>query len=298
MIPDRWYVLSVVLPSEGDHGLLSEGLVHLGGRAVEERDGRLVTYLPPPDDPEGFVVMATRTLEAFSGITPLSLAWSWQAHEEWEELWKRGLGPRRVTKRIVVTPTWCGPDAPGSEEEVSVLLDPGMAFGTAEHATTRGSLRLLDGTLTVGERIADVGCGSGILSIAAAKLGASEVLAFEMDPYACHAARENVQANGVEKVVRIQQCRMTLDDLSRLGPLDGLVANIESGVLRPLLPGFREALEPGGWLIVSGILREECQDMQEAASRQDLSLEVEDVEGEWWSARFRRSGPPGGVGGE
>ncbi len=88
------------------------------------------------------------------------------------------------------------------------------------------------------------------------------------------------------------------DDLSRLGPLDGLVANIESGVLGPLLPGFREALLPGGWLIVSGILREECQDMREAASRQALSLEVEDVEGEWWSARFRRSGPTGGVGGE
>ncbi len=204
MIPDRWYVLSVVLPSEGDHGLLSEGLVHLGGRAVEERDGRLVTYLSPPDDPEGFVVMATRMLEAFSGI----------------------------------------------------------------------------------------------LSIAAAKLGAREVLAFEMDPYACHAAWENVQANGVEEVVRIQECRMRLDDLSRLGPLDGLVANIESGVLHPLLPGFREALAPGGWLIVSGILREECQDMQEAASRQGLSLEVEDMEGEWWSARFRRSGLPGGVGGE
>ena len=298
MIPDRWYVLSVVLPSEGDHGLLTEGLVHLGGRAIEERNGRLVTYLPPPDDPEGFVVMATRSLEALSGMAPLSVAWSWQAHEEWEELWKQGLGPRRITDRIIIIPTWCVPDAPASPEEVRIVLDPGMAFGTAEHPTTRGSLRLLDGALTAGERIADVGCGSGILSIAAAKLGAMEVLAFEMDPYSCHAARENVQANGVEEVVRIEECRMTLDDLSRLGPLDGLVANIESGVLHPLLPGFREALAPGGWLIVSGVLREECHAMQEAASRHALSLEVEDVEGEWWSARFRRAGPPGGVGGE
>jgi ribosomal protein L11 methyltransferase len=287
-----------VLPSEGDHGLLSEGLVRLGGRAVEERDSSLVTYLPPPDDPEEFLVMATRSLEALSGITPVSVEWSWQVHEEWEELWKQGLGPRRITDRIVVTPTWCVQDAPDSPDEVRIVLDPGMAFGTAEHPTTRGSLRLLDGALTAGERIADVGCGSGILAIAAAKLGAMEVLAFEMDPYSCHAALENVQANEVEEVVRIQEIRMTLDDLPRLEPLDGLVANIESGVLRPLLPGFREALVPGGWLIMSGILREECHQMQETASGHALSLEVEDVEGEWWSARFRRGGSPGGVGGE
>jgi ribosomal protein L11 methyltransferase len=298
MIPDRWLRLSVELPSEGDPGLLAEGLVHLGGRAVEERDGCLVTYLPPPDDPEGLVVEAARALEALSGLAPLNVTWSWQAHEEWEEVWKRGLGPRKVSDRIVVTPTWEPRRTPEAPDEVTIVLDPGMAFGTAEHPTTRGSLRLLDSTLTSGERIADVGCGSGILSIAAAKLGAREILAFEMDPYSCHATRENARANGVEELVRVRECRVAPGDLSPHGPLDGIVANIESEILRPLLPEFREALLPGGWLIVSGILTQERGGMEEAASRHLLELEADDVGGEWWSACFRKSASPGEGDGE
>jgi ribosomal protein L11 methyltransferase len=171
-----------------------------------------------------------------------------------------------------------------------------MAFGTAEHPTTRGSLRLLDGAVAPGDRIADVGCGSGILAIAAAKLGAGEVLAFDMDPYACHAARENLTANGVDSEVWVRECRVAEEDLAEIGPLDGVVANIESGALLTLLPAFCHALAPGGWLIVGGVLEREHRDLVDEAARHSLGLEVEEVEGEWWSARFKRTGSPGEVG--
>ena len=139
-------------------------------------------------------------------------------------------------------------------------------------------------------RILDAGCGSGILSIAAAMLGASDVLAIDDDPQACAPALENVERNGVASTVEVRQESVTGDLLRALGPFDGIVANIRSGVLLPLLAVLGSSLTAGGWLILSGILEEEWSDFVDAAARADLLCSAVDADGEWRSGCSQRLG--------
>jgi ribosomal protein L11 methyltransferase len=161
-----------------------------------------------------------------------------------------------------------------------------MAFGTAEHATTRGCLRLLDRRVREGDRIADIGSGSGILSIAAAHLGAREVLGIEVDPMACEAAQENLLANGVEGRVRIVVDEIQGSDPIPQAPYQGIVANIQRFILVPLLPSFRASMDQGAWMILSGILLEEREELLRATAEAGFTLDEEDQEGEWWSGVF------------
>jgi ribosomal protein L11 methyltransferase len=283
----RWLELRTRSRAGGDTGeLLAEGLVSLGGRAVEERDGWFVTHLAEPDDPEGFEVTARERLRGLTGLEDVEVELSWQAHEDWAETWRRGLAPRRLTERLVVRPSWM--DVPDPRDgDLVIVLDPGMAFGTAEHGTTRGCLRLLDRAVAPGDRVLDVGAGSGILSIAAALLGASDVHAIESDPLAREAIEENVSRNDVMDRVRWTERFADVGWLASEGPVSGVVANIETGVLTPLLPGFAAALRKGGWLILSGILDHEWPEMRAATERQGFRFVALDADGEWCSALFR-----------
>lgn len=289
----RWLELSARCPPGDDRSdLLVEGLLELGGRAAEERDGWLVTHLATSADPsapadlDALMARARDTLRAATGLEAVEVRATWREHEEWSETWKRGLAPRQVTARILVRPSWLSspPEATG----VTIVLDPGMAFGTAEHGTTRGSLRLLDGALVPGDRVLDVGAGSGILAIAAALLGAAEVVAIEADELSCEALRENLGHNHVQDRVRCVEGRVDATGLVALGPASGIVANIESGVLTPLMPGFAGALRPGGWLILSGILEHEWPVMRETAELAGFRFVALDADGEWRSGRFER----------
>ena len=282
----RWLEVAVRSPDAGAlEALLPEGLVALGGRAVQERDGWYLTHVPEPEDPEGFLARVRTSCAELVGAG-VELESRWCAHENWAETWKRGLEPRYLTERLVVTTTWQPvEDRPG---RIVLVIDPGMAFGTAEHGTTRGCLRLLDGTVADGERILDVGAGSGILGIAAARLGAAEVLALEGDPLAVEALAENVAFNHAADRVTWRTEWADVDLLTELGPRDGVVANIESGILRPLLTGFAAAVKPGGWLILSGILAEELEGMQRDAESAGFRPVAVDEDGEWRSGLFER----------
>ena len=291
--PDRWFVLSVRAPSADLAPLVAEGLVALGGAAVVETGDTLETYLPPPDDPEALAAEARVRLAADlpAGTEP-EVSWRWQASEDWARKWKEGLRPRRVTDRVVVKPTWTEWDAAGGQ--VVIDIDPQMAFGTGEHATTRGCLRLLDGALRPGDRVLDVGSGSAILAIAASRLGAGETVAVEYDPDANLNARENLELNGVQGRVRIVEAMADPALLGGLGRFDLLLANILSSVIRPLLPAFREALggSPDGRLIVSGILRAEHADVVRDAEAAGFRVARTDEEEEWWSALLVPAGSP------
>lgn len=331
MVPDRWLALTIRLPPshqpEGSEspkagsdpgesgewpsskgmrradpipasGLLSdpvrdrmpELLLELGGRGVEEIGDSFTTYLLPPAEPETFLQEVRARLRAV-GARQAELHWAWQPQEDWETFWKRGLGPRRITRRLLVAPSWEVPDV--VEGEILIVLDPGMAFGTAEHATTRGCLRLLDPRVREGDLVADIGSGSGILAIAAARLGAREVLAVEMDPLACGVAEENLAANGVRDRVRILVEEVREPGPLPGGPYQGVVANIQRSVLLPLLTTFRASLVDGGWLILSGILEEEREEVLETTFRHGFVLEEEDGEGEWWWGAFILPASPG-----
>jgi len=262
--------------------LLVDRLIALGARGVEELDGRLVTYLPPPEEPQAFVLEVEAALRAATGMENLSLGWSWQEHEDWELLWKRGLEPRKITDRLLVTPSWCEVEA---EEGVTVvIIDPGMAFGTAEHATTRGVLRLLDRSLTEGQVVLDAGCGSGILAIAAARLGAGSVLSVDLDPYACEAARGNASRNQVEGRVRVEAATVTPAWLHERGPFDGILANIQRAVLVPLLESFAKTTR--SWLILGGITEAEWPLVVRSAEASGFALQAVDAEEEWRSGWF------------
>jgi ribosomal protein L11 methyltransferase len=289
--PARWLVLTVEAPSPEFAGLVAEGLLALGGAAVEERGASLVTYLLPPDDPEALAREARERLaEWLPDGARVAVSWRWQEDEDWAAEWKRGLGPRQVTDRLVVKPTWTEWEAaPG---QVVVDVDPQMAFGTGEHATTRGCLRLLDAVVRAGDRVLDVGSGSAILSIAAARLRAREAVAVEYDPDANLNARENLERNGVADRVRIVEALADEALLEGLGRFDLVLANILSGVIRPLLPAFRRALggSPAGRLVVSGILQPESPDVVCDAEAAGFRVERVDEEEEWWSALLRPVG--------
>lgn len=283
----RWLELGVRRGVAADlDPLLAEALVALGGRAVLEDGDRYVTHVEEPEDPDAVLARARALFGELVGPGPVELTTRWVDHQDWAESWKRGLAPRRVTGRLVVTTTWHPVDPrPG---DVVVVIDPGMAFGTAEHGTTRGCLRLLDRVVESGARVLDVGAGSGILAVAAALLGATDVLALEGDPLAMEALAENVTRNGVAGRVRWDARWADGAILAGLGPREVVVANLESGVLLPLLSGFGAALRPGGWLILSGILEHEWPRMRQATAEAGFRSVDVDADGEWRSGLFRR----------
>jgi ribosomal protein L11 methyltransferase len=311
-VSDRWIALTVRVPSEELTEELAEGLLALGGLAVEQDVDLLTTCVPEPDEPDAFLREATDRLTRIVAGTdadaagaagrgasgePLEILWRWQEDEDWSARWKEGLGPRRVGERLVVTQPW-NPVEP-EDDDIIIVIDPSSAFGTGEHPTTRGALRLLEGTVTDGARVLDVGAGSAILSIAAIRLGAASARAVEVDEGAMATAAANVARAGVRDRITLEHTVVDADYLRavRGDGFDLIVANVLSGVLTPLLPGLRAAVRPGGGVILGGIMDHEADALRDAARAAGLEVAAEDREGEWWTALLRPRpprGPPGG----
>jgi ribosomal protein L11 methyltransferase len=270
--------------------LAAEALVELGASSVQEEGGALLTWLPIGGDPQPLAALAEEAVTRVLGGEAVRVRWEVREGEDWLAGWRRGLEPRRVSPRLVVRPTWAD-YRPGPGERV-VEIDPQMAFGTGEHATTRGCLRLLDASVREGDRVLDVGSGSAVLAIAAALLGASEVVAVEHDPDANLNARENLERNGVAGRVRLVERLADPAWIAGAGRFDLILANILSGVIIPLLPSLHAALgaRPEGRLIVSGILRTEAERVRGAARGAGFAVEAVDEEEEWWSALLRPQG--------
>ena len=281
----RWLVLTVKGPDDARSELLAQGLIAAGASAVEELDDGLRTWWPEPRSVEGFVQDLRARLERAALGAPIDVSWNQCADEDWLETWRRGLDVRRVSERILISPSWLTPHA--GDGEILITIDPKMAFGTGEHATTRGGLRLLERAVRPGARVLDMGTGSGILAIAAARLGAAHVDAVECDDLAIDNAIENVRANGVADRVQVRHHAVDAAFLAESGSFDVVCANILSSVLLPLLSGFRAALYPGGALVVSGILVSESAPFCTSAEQAGFVLDVVDEEEDWWSGLFR-----------
>ena len=174
--------------------------------------------------------------------------------EEWEKAWKEHFHVLQVGGRTVIVPTW-RTYAP-KDTDVVITLDPGMAFGTGHHPTTRMCLELLEEYVTPGIKVLDLGCGSGILSIAAAKLGAANAFGLEIDPIAATAAERNVRENGVEGVVTTEEATLPHPKVIA-GTYDLIIANISSKVIIDLAEYIVGAVISGGTIILSGILEEQ-----------------------------------------
>lgn len=287
-MPANWLRVTARSPSEELTGLLAEGLLACGGTAVEDHGDTLVTYVPLDDDANEVVSRIREELRAILGTEPVELSAEHVPEQDWLALWRTGLEPRRVGARLIISPTWS--DLESGADDIMIRIDPQMAFGTGEHASTRGVLRLMQTLDLHGARLLDVGSGSAILSIAAARLGAAHVVAVESDVEAMPNAFENVERNGVTDLITLLCAEVDDPFLAAYGggAFDVILANVLSGVLRPLLPSFHRALADRGVAILSGILVEEAEEMRKAAVASGFAVETEDVEDTWWSVMLRR----------
>jgi ribosomal protein L11 methyltransferase len=286
-VPSSWLRITARSPSDELSGLLVEGLLACGGTALEEHADTLITYVPLAGDVATTLEHVREQLRAILGVEPAELAGEEVAEQDWLALWRSGLEPRRIG-RIIVSPTWS--DVTADADDIVIRIDPQMAFGTGEHASTRGVIALMQHVVAPAARLLDVGSGSAILAIAGARLGAAHVIAVESDPDAMPNAAENTARNDVDEQVTLL-CAFVDDaflDAYGGGAFDGILANVLSSVLIPLLPAFHRALVVNGWAILSGILATEADAVRAAAENNGFSVEAEHTEEQWWSVLLRR----------
>lgn len=226
---------------------------------------------------------AVSELKAYCPQSFIELSFSMVEDEDWATSWKAYYKPEKVGSQIVIKPTWeTYVQAPG---ELVVELDPGMAFGTGTHPTTVMCIQALEEFVRGGETVFDIGTGSGVLSIVAAKLGAAEVTAVDLDETAVRVAAENAEYNDVSDRVRVLEGNL-LDVVS--GQADLVVANIIADIIILAAPAVYAVLKPGGVFIASGIIEERFSEV--AASLEVIGLRVEKVtrrEG-WVAVRARK----------
>ena len=209
-------------------------------------------------------------------LGPLTVDVYVEDDSEWKDNWKEFFKPKKVGKHIVVKPTWY--DYEKEEGDLVIEIDPGMAFGTGTHETTSLCLRLMEDYMQDGDKVLDVGCGSGILAIAGALLGSPEVLGVEIDPVAVEIAQENLKLNGVTGVARAQYGDLTkgIDFKAEI-----VVANLMADLVMMLSADVAKHILPGGKYISSGILVEKRD--QVAAVIRDCGFDIMEIreDGMW-----------------
>ncbi len=207
------------------------------------------------------------------------------ADRTWETAWMDEFHPMRFGDRLWICPSWCEPPDPTA---VNILLDPGLAFGSGTHETTALCLEWLDRQSLAGARVLDYGCGSGILAIAAAKLGALEVVGTDTDPQAIIASRDNAARNGIPET-QVNWLQVSADCCPDLKPVDVLVSNILAGPLRALAPSFAAYVRPGGSMALSGLLAEQADEINRLyATWFDMAEPV--VKGDWALLQGKKRG--------
>lgn len=264
----------------------AEVLLDAGASAVHEEEHDVVTHVPAPEDPEAFLERLEERLAAAVGARLGACESWWEEGRAWAEEWRRRLRSRRVGSRLVLAPP--GAEVETLEEDVVLRLEPGMAFGSGEHGSTRGVLRLLEASLRPGDEVLDAGTGSGVLAGAAVLLGAGKVVAVDADPEALPVARENLELNGVGGAVQLVEARVDTTFLTLLSPVrfDVVAANLNARTLRPLLSAFHPLLRSDGSLIVGGILLEEADGFRAAIRAAGWDVAAEERDEGWWSARL------------
>ena len=276
--------LTLVINTDAEHAeALSEALLELGALSVDLLDADADTPdeqaifgepgEPPPgvwqynrvsalfDDDRDVLAILHKAASSI-GLKQLpEHSIETLADNDWVRLTQSQFEPIRISARLWIVPTWHTPNDPNA---INIVLDPGLAFGTGSHPTTRLCLRWLDDNLKGGENVLDYGCGSGILAIAALKLGAARAVGVDVDSQAVTSSRDNAAAN------RVENAQFYLPDNAPQGsaekllaghPYDLVVANILTNPLRMLAPLLANATRQGGQIVLSGILEEQAQDV-------------------------------------
>lgn len=212
------------------------------------------------------------------------------AEEDWADNWKKYFEPARVTHDLTIVPSWTDYEATIGEKIIK--LDPGMAFGTGTHPTTKMSLFVLEQILRGGETVLDVGTGSGVLSIASSLLGAKDIYAYDLDEVAVRVAQENIELNP-----DMENIHVASGDLLRGVEIeaDVIVANILADILVNLTDDAYRLLKDEGYLIMSGIISEKWNLVRESAEAAGFFLETHMIQGEWHACVFKKTQNISGV---
>ena len=214
---------------------------------------------------------------AAEGLEPIKIETVGVKEEDWANAWKAYYKPVHIGKRLVIVPAWERYDA--APNELVVRMDPGMAFGTGTHETTRLVIGLLDKYTKKGCRILDVGTGSGILSICAAKIGASECFAYDIDPVAVRVATENIKDSGLSGIRCAQSDLLRQADRTR--PYDLICANLVADIIIRMVPDLSPFMDEHTVLLASGIINERAQDVKDCLDRYGYRVVEQPTENGW-----------------
>lgn len=290
--------ISHILHEAGASGVVIEDPFEL----IKERQDQFgeIYQLNPDDYPEeGVIIKAYLSVNSFLGETVDAIKESVNNliihnidigknnvtisevnEEEWATAWKKYYHPVKISERFTIVPTWETYN-PVSSDELIIELDPGMAFGTGTHPTTVMCIQALERTVRNGDRVIDVGTGSGVLSIAAAMLGAEDVRAYDLDEIAVTSARLNIKLNKVSHLVTISQNNL-LDGVE-VDSADVVVANILAEVILRFNDDVASVVKPGGFFIASGIIQQKKDQVKEALVGSGFEI-VETILMEDWVA--------------
>ena len=285
-----WQELSILVPNEYVEPV-SYLFTRYGKGLSMEREGRdrvmLRTYLLSTSRQRlarievGLKLVSI--LEPLDDLTVTPL----KEDEEWQSQWRSHFNLLRVGRQLVIKPSWI--EYSPEEGDKVIELDPGMAFGTGYHPTTYTCLEAMEDLLKPGMVVLDLGTGSGILSITAAMLGASRVVALDIDPQAVRAARQNFRRTKVQKLVALTQGSIP-HPLAGQGQFDLAVANISARAIRERATHIAETLAPGGHLIASGFMSDQRQEVHDALGELGLTLSQEWSQGEWTTQAYKLAG--------
>lgn len=291
----KWLELSVEAPPEyveplthifyryGEGGVAIESPADFspdeGERAPQPKTLKVVTFVPLDESArtrKSNIEVAVRLVAHFAAISEIKEREV--EEEDWESNWKEYFHPIRVGSNLVICPTWRSHKS--LEDDVLIKLDPGMAFGTGHHPTTRMCMELLETLIVGGEKVIDVGCGSGILSISAAKLGAGDILGIEVESRSVEVALENCKLNGISPQVTILNGSFPEIRVENAS-FDVALANIAAKVVINLSEYIAGAVAIGGRLVLSGILKDTLKDVEKEYSLHGVHFDKVLVDGDW-----------------
>ena len=263
---------------------------YVDDKLLDEKRGKCrVTFYLTEDD-AGFAtlgqvrILLSALKKQHPEYAPLLLTMENVADEDWENNWKQFYKPMEIGERLLVVPEW---EQTEDSERVKLILNPGLTFGTGSHATTRLCLTALDALIRGGEKVLDLGCGSGILSIAALRLGAARAFACDVDPTCVNVAYENAALNGVERErYTVRAGDVTADrELQREfgGDYDVVVANIVADVIIALAPRVRPLLKAEGVFLCSGIIDERAAEVKQKLTDAGWTVAEERSSEGWFS---------------
>jgi ribosomal protein L11 methyltransferase len=273
------WIRLAVQPSTADRSAaVGEALFAAGAQGLHEDNDWLITHLAPATDVAAYESVV-RLVDAEATIERSDVP-----DVDWSTTWRDSITAHRLGE-LTVAPPWL---ADQFDPATTIIVEPAMAFGTGDHPTTRGVVRLMQDVIRPGDVVADLGSGSAVLAIAAAKLGARSVAAIEIDNDAISNAEENVAVNGVSDKVKVIAGDAAVL-LPLIGPVRVVLANIISSVLVELLPTIAQSLAADGRVILSGILLEERAGMLVALEEQGWRVMNEGHEKLWWSVEVARA---------